>query len=99
MHPIQERESPRIVRSQDNNYSTELDNNQARMEQAEGSWERFPSTEKGKHYQCGHTYGYLHLLTEFRMNYCRYTENEANVKKEKGNDYHHKKSCTKKLPY
>lgn len=84
-----------MVRSQDNNYATDLESNQIRLEQEyrgllgkvffQQKWEQITSVNILR--------GYLHLLTEFGMDYCRYTENKANIKKKKKN-FH--QSCTKK---
>ena len=82
-----------MVRSQDNNYATDLESNQIRLKQEDRGlsgkvffqqkWKQITSVNILR--------GYLYLLTEFGMDYCRYTENKANSKKEK--NYH--KSCTK----
>lgn len=74
-----------MVRSQDNNYATDLESNQIRLKQEDRGlsgkvffqqkWKQITSVNILR--------GYLYLLTEFGIDYCRYIENKANGKKRK----------------
>lgn len=72
-------------RSHDDNYATNLENNQARFEQGgAGFSEKVSFRQKRKEIAASLIIlkGYSHLTDrKFGMNYYRYIENEANVKK------------------